>query len=309
MNMTKGIDISKWQSQPDFARVKNSSHADFVIMRCGINRSKDVQFERNYSQCKQYGIPVGAYFYSMAMSEAQAIAEAEYCISLLKGKQFEYPIYLDIEEAKQLRLGRAMVSKIIRAFLQKVEAAGYFVGLYSNRSTMNGLIDDDIKQRYTIWIADLNMPAVYKGAWDMHQYSWVGRISGINGNVDMDECRRDFPTEIKRAGLNGFPKPEVYEVNTAPDGDIPFPEILEEKPIEAEVPEEPKPLYSVTIACTSLNIRTGPGTGYAKTGAYACNGDGYGVYAEKKTNGATWGKISATEEKWISISNRYVQRV
>ena len=307
--MTKGIDISKWQGQPDFAKVKNSSHADFIIMRCGINRSKDVQFDRNYSQCKQYGIPVGCYYYLMAMSESQAVAEAEHCIQLLKGKQFEYPIYADIEEPKQLRLGKTMVSKIIRAFLQKVESAGYFVGLYSNRSTMNGLIDDDIKQRYTIWIADLNMPAVYKGAWDMHQYSWVGRISGINGNVDLDECRRDFPTEIKNAGLNGFPKPEVYEVNTEPDENIPFPEILEEKPIEIEVPEEPKPLYSVTITCTSLNIRTGPGTAYAKTGGYACSGDVYGVYAERTTNSTKWGKISATEDKWISVGNRYVQKV
>lgn len=307
--MKYGIDVSKWQSMPDWNAVKNTGKVDFVIMRCGINRSKDVQFDRNYSQCKKQGIPVGAYFYSMSLSTADAIAEAEYCISILKGKQFEYPIYLDIEEAKQLRLGKTMVSKIIRAFLQKVEAAGYFVGLYSNRSTMNGLIDDDIKSRYTIWIADLNMPAVYKGAWDMHQYSWVGRISGINGNVDMDECRRDFPAEIKRAGLNGFPKPEVYEVDTAPDEDIPFPEILEEKPIEVEVPEEPKPLYSVTITCTSLNIRTGPGTAYAKTGGYACSGDVYGVYAERNTNGAKWGKISATEDKWISISNRYVQKV
>ena len=307
--MTKGIDISKWQGQPDFARVKESSHADFIIMRCGINRSKDVQFDRNYSQCKKYGIPVGCYFYSKAMSVADAMAEAEYCIQLLKGKQFEFPVYLDIEEAKQLRLGRALVSKIIRAFLQKVESAGYFVGLYSNRSTLNGLIDDDIKRHYTIWVADLNMPAVYKGAWDMHQYSWVGRIKGINGNVDMDECRRDFPSEIKRAGLNGFPKPEVYEVNTAPNEEPPFPEILEEKPIEIKVPDVPKPLYNVTITCTALNIRTGAGMAYAKTGEYACSGDVYGVYAERTTNGTKWGKISATEEKWISISNRYVQKV
>ena len=307
--MTKGIDISKWQGQPDFARVKESSHADFIIMRCGINRSKDVQFDRNYSQCKKYGIPVGCYFYSMAMSVADAVAEAECCIRLLQGKQFEYPIYLDIEEAKQLRLGRTLVSKIVRAFLQKVESAGYFVGLYSNRSTLNGLIDDDIKSRYTIWVADLNMPAVYKGAWDMHQYSWVGRIKGINGNVDMDECRRDFPSEIKNAGLNGFPKPEIYEVNTAPEENVPYPEMLEEKPIEIKVPDTPKPLYSVTITCTALNIRTGAGMAYAKTGEYARCGDVYGVYAERTTNGTKWGKISATEDKWISISNRYVQKV
>jgi hypothetical protein len=193
--------------------------------------------------------------------------------------------------------------------LRKVEAAGYFVGLYSNRSTLNGIIEDDIKQRYTIWVADLNMPAVYKGAWDMHQYSWVGRIKGINGNVDMDECRRDFPKEIKNAGLNGFPKPVVCAVNTAQEENIPYPEMLEEKPIEVEVPDVPKPMYSVTITCTALNVRTGAGMAYAKTGEYARSGDVYSVYAERTTNGTKWGKISATEDKWISVSNRYVQKV
>ena len=83
--------------------------------------------------------------------------------------------------------------------------------------------------------------------------------------------------EIKNAGLNGFPKPEIYEVNTAPGEKSPILKCWKKKPIEIKVPDTPKPLYNVTITCTALNIRTGAGMAYAKTGEYARCGDVYGV--------------------------------
>ncbi|WP_288168074.1 GH25 family lysozyme, partial [Ruminococcus sp. CAG:379] len=83
----------------------------------------------NYSGAKAVGIPVGAYWYSYAMNENEARQEADVFLSVIKGKQFEMPVYFDLEEKKQFDLGKEKVSAIMRAFLEKVESAGYFTGL------------------------------------------------------------------------------------------------------------------------------------------------------------------------------------
>lgn len=98
----KGIDISTWQGPNlDFKKLKKSG-VNFAIIRAGFGTgNKDNQFENNYSKAKKAGMPVGAYWYSYALSAEGARAEAQSCISMLKGKQFEYPIYFDLEDPTQ----------------------------------------------------------------------------------------------------------------------------------------------------------------------------------------------------------------
>lgn len=100
----KGIDVSKFQGKVDWAAVKASGEVDFVIIRAGYGREtsqEDVQFKNNYVGCKMNNIPVGAYWYSYAESVEDARQEARACLEVIKGKQFEYPIYFDIEEKFQ----------------------------------------------------------------------------------------------------------------------------------------------------------------------------------------------------------------
>ena len=126
------------------------------------------------------------------------------------------PVYFDLEEKKQFDLGKEQVSAIMRAFLKKVESAGYFVGLYGSASSLTTHTADDIKSWYTIWLAHWVDQTNYSGAYGIWQHSEKGRVNGINGNVDLDICYKDFPTTIKSKGLNGWGKAEPTST-PAPD--------------------------------------------------------------------------------------------
>lgn len=212
-NSMKGIDVSVHNGNIDWQKVK-SSGIDFAIIRAGYGRElsqKDARFEENYRNAKAAGIPIGAYWYSYAMSEDEARLEADVFLSVIKGKQFEFPVYFDVEEKRQFDLGKEKVSAIMRAFLEKVEAAGYFVGLYGSASSLTTHTADDIKSRYTIWLAHWVNQTNYSGSYALWQYSDKGSFPGINGNVDLDTCNTDFPAIIKANRLNGFGQSPVPE--------------------------------------------------------------------------------------------------
>lgn len=227
----KGIDVSVHNGNIDWGKVK-ADGIDFAILRAGYGRlasQKDEKFEQNYAGAKTAGIPVGAYWYSYAMTPEEAELEADVFLSVIKGKQFEMPVYFDLEEKKQFDLGKEQVSAIMRAFLEKVEAAGYFVGLYGSASSLTTHTADDIKSRYTIWLAHWCNQTSYGGAYGIWQHSEKGKVAGINGNVDLDICYKDFPSIIKSKGLNGWGK----AVNPTPA-----------KPVK---PAEPDTTVTVTV--------------------------------------------------------------
>ena len=211
--LMKGIDVSVHNGSIDWQKVKNAG-IQFAILRAGYGRElsqKDAKFEENYRNAKVAGIPVGAYWYSYAMTEDEARLEADVFLSVIKGKQFEMPVYFDLEEKKQFDLGKEKVSAIMRAFLEKVEKAGYFVGLYGSASSLTTHTADDIKSRYTIWLAHWTDKTNYSGAYGIWQYSDKGKVDGISGNVDLDIAYADFPIIIKGKGLNGFGKDTTPE--------------------------------------------------------------------------------------------------
>ena len=114
--MANGIDVSQWQGRIDWQRVKT----DFVIIRAGYGRlasQRDTEFETNYVDSRSYGIPCGA------VTPDEARDEADACLSVIRGKKFEYPIYYDVEDSRILALGKNAVSNIIRAFMDKIENA------------------------------------------------------------------------------------------------------------------------------------------------------------------------------------------
>lgn len=203
----KGIDVSVYQGEIDWKKVR-ADNVDFAIIRAGLGKlvsQADKNFMKNYDGAKSAGIKVGAYWYSYAMSEDEARQEAKAFIQVISGLCFEFPVWLDLEEQKQFDLGKEKVSAIVRAFLEEVEKAGYFVGLYSSYSALQTHIASDIQNRYAIWCAHWCDSTPYK-LWGIWQHSCKGSVNGITGDVDMDVCRTDYPTRIMKKGLNGYRK-------------------------------------------------------------------------------------------------------
>lgn len=311
MVVNNGIDVSKHNGKIDWEQVKASGLVDFAILRAGLGRivsQKDKQFDRNYSECKRLGIPVGAYWYSYAKSPDEAVLEAKACLEVIKGKQFEYPIYFDIEEKSQLALGKDACSKMIKAFCETLESQGYFVGVYSSRSVFQTHIDNTCKSEYTSWVAEWGGKLNYTGPADMWQKSDKGRVVGIQGAVDLNECYRDFPSIIKSAGKNGFEKiivnPVEEKTESKPTPEKPVETVV--KPAEVQKPKTQvaaKGLFDVQIICNSLNMRTGPSLSYKSVGI-ARNGETYTIVEEKNS----WGKIK-DKNLWISILTKYVKKL
>lgn len=203
-----GIDVSEWQGDIDWDLVKT----EFAIIRAGYGRlasQEDKKFLANYSGCKAKKIPCGAYWFSYAGSAEDARLEAEACLEVIKDKRFEFPIYYDVEDDRILALGKSKVSAIIRTFLDTLEKAGYFAGLYMSADAIKEYADEDIRKRYAVWIADYGVSKPdYDGQFGMWQKSSTGRIDGIKGNVDLDEAYEDYPEIIRKAGLNGYKEDE-----------------------------------------------------------------------------------------------------
>jgi GH25 family lysozyme M1 (1,4-beta-N-acetylmuramidase) len=209
-----GIDVSQWQGDIDFGKVK-ADGIDFVIIRAGIGRysyQKDPYFEVNYKNAKAAGLKVGAYWYSYAMNANEARLEAAACIECIKDKQFEYPIFFDLEEPKQFNLGRNVCDSLVTTFCSALEKAGYFAGLYISRSPLQNYISSSVANKYALWIAEYGDKLNYSGSYGMWQNSSTWKVNGINGCVDHDYAYIDYPAIIKKLGLNGYNKIEPTEI-------------------------------------------------------------------------------------------------
>ena len=202
--MKQGIDVSFYQSQVDW----NALDVDFAIIKAGQKDYTDPKFEQHYKGATDAGIPIGAYWFGEAKTVEEARKEADCFIERLRGKKFPYPVYYDVEEG-MLKTDAKTLTAIVKAFLERMEAAGFWAGLYMSGCPMHDMIDSSVLKRYALWVADTRgvQPSTYLGApYGMWQYSWKGSVSGINGDVDMDYAYVDYPAKIKERGLNGFGK-------------------------------------------------------------------------------------------------------
>ncbi len=226
----KILDVSKFQPNIDYAAV--AKQVDGVILRCGYTGwgtanecNKDPYFEQHYAGFKAAGLPVGVYYYSAADTIAKAAEEAAFCIELLAGKQFELPIYYDVECTQRMEsLNKDQLTSQVVIWCDTMEQAGYFVGVYSYTAFFqSNLHIDRLAQKYSIWLADYRQNYDCTIPRDMHQYTSTANISGIAGGVDMSELfRTDLPKTIKNGGFNGFvcekdtPTVPLYDVAFGP---------------------------------------------------------------------------------------------
>lgn len=205
--MKKGIDVSKHQGTIDWAKVK-ASGVQFAMIRAGYGANNiDTQFKRNISECNRLGIPCGVYWFSYAYTEDMARKEAEYCLAAIKDYALDYPVAFDFEydsvsyAAKNgVTMSKSLASKIVKAFCEAVEAAGYYAVNYANKDYLTNYFDAAVKKDYDLWLAqwpkspDLSAPPDC-GIW---QYSSTGKVSGISGNVDLNAAYKDYPAIISK---------------------------------------------------------------------------------------------------------------
>lgn len=204
----RAIDISHHNGNVDFGKVKAAGIGN-VFIRTGYGKYSpsqiDRKFEENYSKAKAAGLNVGAYHYSYAKTPADAEKEADAMLKIIGGKKFELPLFFDIEEKSQAQLYKKICSDMVRAFCNKLESADYWAGVYSYDAFFGTNLEDEIVQRYSTWVARVeNVKPKTCKRYDIHQYSWKGRVSGIDGNVDMDVIYKDYPSVIRRNHLNGY---------------------------------------------------------------------------------------------------------
>ncbi len=203
----KGIDVSKWQDEIDWTKVK-SSGTEFAIIRAGYGNmavQEDPKFDTNMKNAALAGIPRGVYWYSYATTAEDARREADVCYSVIKGYKFEYPLMFDIEERSQADLSTATVSAIVDAFCSRMQERGYYVTIYSYANFLNTKIYDNILKKYDVAVAHYGVASpnfhLPYGIW---QYSSTGSVNGINGNVDLDYAYKDYPALIKSKHMNGY---------------------------------------------------------------------------------------------------------
>jgi GH25 family lysozyme M1 (1,4-beta-N-acetylmuramidase) len=215
------VDVSHHNGDVDFKAIKSAGIYG-VIIRAGYGKlisQTDKCFEENYEKAKAAGLKVGAYWYSYAYSTAEAELEAMTFLDVIRGKCFELPVYYDVEEKKHQRLGKDKVSAIITTFCDIVEKKGYFVGVYSADSWFKDYISDDVKRRYTCWVAHVeNIKPKYISKYDMWQYTWKATFpnckqpNGKKTDFDCSYLYKDFETIIKAKNLNGYAPNTVYKI-------------------------------------------------------------------------------------------------
>lgn len=217
----KGIDISKWQNPATYPYAKAKTEGfSFAILRAGCGKSKDTAFETHYRNCKNNGFQVGAYWYSYAYSVEDAQIEANAFVDAIKGKQFEYPVYLDIEDNSILKnTSKITRDEIVRTFGKTIEKAGYYFGVYTNRAWYDNQISGaELNKKYDWWIADWRgrqPQGLNFGLWQYGGSKNPIKSAAIGGVVtDQNYSFKNYPEIMKNSGLNGFAKSGI--ASTAP---------------------------------------------------------------------------------------------
>lgn len=194
-NAHVGIDVSKWNGDIDWDKVK-AEGVEFAIIRAGYRGSvtgsivQDPKFEENMRGATAAGIKVGVYFFTQAVNEVEAVEEASAVLKLVREYSLDYPIFIDTEGAggsgRADDLDKETRTLVCEAFCRTVSNAGIRGGVYASRNWYNNNLDMNRLDAYYIWLAEYRSTPLYQGYYQMWQHSSKGKVDGIKGNVDLD---------------------------------------------------------------------------------------------------------------------------
>lgn len=191
-----GIDVSKYQGSIDWEKVA-ADGVEFVFLRLGLRGYEsgklveDETFQANIQGALAHGIKVGVYFFSQAVTEAEAVEEANFVLERIAPYQIDCPVVFDVEKvgsstARMNQLTPQERTNVTIAFLDTIEAAGYKSMFYHNMETALLLLELERLENYDKWFAYYGEDLYYPYAYGVWQYSEKGSVNGIKGEVDMN---------------------------------------------------------------------------------------------------------------------------
>lgn len=190
-----GLDVSRWQGDIDFEKVKNAG-ATFVMMRMGVSNkpeeelAMDRKYKQNIKNAKAAGLKVGVYIYTTAINDEMAKSLADFAINTLDGETLDFPIVFDWENWSKFRTYGISIHDLNKTFLtfaNELEKRGYQTMLYGSKHYLEIMWEDSIKEKYPVWLAHYtNSQTSYEGKYMMWQQCSDGHIDGIDGEVDID---------------------------------------------------------------------------------------------------------------------------
>lgn len=194
MGTLKGIDVSAHNGKINWDKVK-ADGIQFAMIRMGfggdLTSQDDTQFEYNVKEAERVGIPWGTYLYSYALNVENAKSEVKHALRLLKGKKPALPIAFDMEDADHYKEKHGMPSDavlvdICDTFLSEIQATGYDVLLYANKSWLTNQLNSSKLDKYNKWVAQWGDKCTYNKPFTIWQFDNSGTVKGINTRVDMN---------------------------------------------------------------------------------------------------------------------------
>lgn len=204
MATIKGIDVSKHNGNINWKKVKDDG-IKFVIIRAGYGSSTvDEKFEEYIKGAIEEGIDIGIYWFSYAISEEKAKLEAVKCMEVIKPykDKITYPVFYDFEydsvsyaKKQGVSINKTKATAFAYSFLKEIEKGGYIPGLYTNIDFSNNYFFKSLQRDYDLWIAQYASRCSYSEPHVMWQYSESGRVSGIDGDTDLDYCYKKYSSK------------------------------------------------------------------------------------------------------------------
>ena len=197
-------DVSRWQGRIDWDTLYHSGRIDGVMLRVlGSKNGKpysDPQFERNYAACARLGLPVGGYYYTCAVTQRQTEEELAALRTALRGKTFQLPLAIDVEDPRLRSLAPAKLSALVAQAADRIETWNLYAMVYTYTNFADTALAAQPLAPYDLWLADYRgkRPARRHGMW---QYTSQGKLPGISGPVDLSHAYQDYPAVLKAAGL------------------------------------------------------------------------------------------------------------
>ena len=200
----KGIDISKHNGNIDFKKVKEDG-IEFAIIRIGWignkeNHTIDEKFETNYRQAKEQNLKIGFYVYSYVETKSAMESAIKWVQKQIKGKEFELPLFIDIEDTQISNLTKTELTNLCKQFCNGFD--GITTGVYANLSWFNNKLNVEDLEEYKIWLAQWTDAKTHSAKFkvDLWQYTSKGKVDGISGNVDLNKCLNCTETEENITG-------------------------------------------------------------------------------------------------------------